>query len=276
MPLSSLLVQYMNWADRFVPPRPRKVFAWETFTRWGNGSRHLAAVSELKTRIIAGEDLRPFLSEQITQYGYVQSKIGKDGKKRGPEWGDKDYALNAYGVHHLHLGRKIRPDGWSERTKELLYVTFDRKHAGFLMVGNHASFDDGSLGQALAEAQVAAGGAIKGIIGPARVFTPKERNLLHRHGISTFAQVGDKTVMSGMLSSAGTSIHHTSHAQRIMRMLEFYEPLLDDPMTSQAWFEAASRTQPTAPELSWRLHYGDLGVYEAKTRAFFLILGWCR
>jgi len=63
----------------------------------------LDAVGELQTKIEAGENLRPFLSDRIDRFGYVRPQIPRNNKPPGVEWQDKDYALNASETHHLHL-----------------------------------------------------------------------------------------------------------------------------------------------------------------------------
>ena len=142
MSTPELLVRYLNWADRYVAPRPRRVITWEGFVRHGSAHLHREAVYGLAEKIEAGDDLTPYLSERISKFGYVSSKKTKR-RQRGVEWRDKDYVLNAFDTHHLHL----KPTG----SQELLYVCFSRNDALFVMVGDHKSFDDGSLAQAVAE-----------------------------------------------------------------------------------------------------------------------------
>src|SRR5260370_28160213 len=174
----------MNLCDRFITPRPRKVFSWDGFLKHGRASKHLTAVQRLQEKIEAGADLRLFLSDQPERYGYVRPKVDERGKRRGLQWGDKDYALNAYDVHHLHLGAGFRSDGRTKRTKELLYASFARDTALFVMVGDHKSFDDGTLAQAIAEARVAAGDTVKGVMGTERQFSPKGRKRRQRRGMA--------------------------------------------------------------------------------------------
>jgi hypothetical protein len=236
MSLPQLLIRYIGWRDRFVPQRPRKVVTWGRFL---NDPRSVACwdgVLQMRERVAAGENLTPFLSKDITKFGYVRPKVEKDGKHRGVEWRDKDYALNAHGVHHLHLSDKIRSNGWSRRTEELLYVSFDRASAFFIMVGDHNSFDDGTLAQAVAEMRAAAGDEIKGLMPDAS--TPEARNRLQRRGMTTVVPVGDKIVIGAFLSAAGTSLYHTRHAAAIMRKIEAHELLLDQEGYTRPWFKS--------------------------------------
>jgi hypothetical protein len=274
MHLPELLMHYMGWGDRFIVPRPRKVVTWERFLRDPRAQAFAPALLALEQRIEKGEDLTPFLSEDIKRYGYIRPKSPKKGKRRGVEWSDKDYALNAYGVHHLHLGQTIGTDGWAKRTSELLYASFDRKSAFFVMLGDHKSFDDGTLSQAVAEMRAEADDDIKGILGEGQ--SPAERNKMQRYGFTTLAKVGDKHVIGGYLSSTGTSPDHTRHADRIMLTIEAYELRLDQPEFMRPWFEQAGQSFPAAPEISWMLRGCDLGIFEKTSGGAFGVLDWCR
>jgi hypothetical protein len=276
MALPSLLIRYIGWQDRFIPPRPRKVVTWPGFLQHGKAHESLQAVLKLAERISRGEDLKPFLSNKVQLYGYVRPKKGKDGKTRGVEWRDKDYALNAFDVHHLHLSENMKTDGSARRSEELLYVSFDRQSAFLIMVGDHKSFDDGTLAHAIAEARAESGDTVKGIVGSEETFTHKERNLLHRHGITTFARAGDKIVFGAMLSGAGTSSFHTLHAQTIMCKIEANDLWLDDPENTRPWFDSAGLPYPDQPEFLWRLHYCDLCAVETSSNAAVLMLPWRR
>ena len=276
MSLPALLHIYMNWQDRFIPPRPREVGFWNGFWRHGLGNDLIPAALRLQRRIAAGEDLTPFLSRDIKRYGYVRPRTDNNGKRRGIDWGDKDYALNAYDVHHLHLGEPRKAGGQVKRTDELMYALFSRHHAMILMVGDHRSFDDGTLAQAIAEARAEAGEELKGILPGNPAFTHDERNRLQRNGISTHVSVGNKVVIGAFLTSAGGSLYHTRHADEMILTIEHIEPLLDDDSTARKWFNDANIPYPNEPKFSWMLQYCDLGVYEHTSPAFFSLLRWRR
>ncbi|MGY3582612.1 hypothetical protein ACVIGB_008321 [Bradyrhizobium sp. USDA 4341] len=200
-----------------------------------------------------------------------------NGKRPGVEWGDKDYALNAYGFHHLRLSDKILSSGWARRTKELLYVSFDRNSAFFLMVGDHKSFDDGTLAQAVAETRAASRGSMPIIAG--RGFEgadPSERNRLQRHGFTTTMTVGDRVVLGALISTVGTSVFHSTQVAKIMRAIEEPELRADEPDFHKRLFESAPQECPEMPDFVWRMHNCDLGLLERTTGIFFTMLPWIR
>jgi hypothetical protein len=58
MGLRELLSRYVNWADRYVAPRPRRVVTWDGFLRHGSKTQpDWDAVRALAAEIEAGNDL---------------------------------------------------------------------------------------------------------------------------------------------------------------------------------------------------------------------------
>jgi hypothetical protein len=208
-------------------------------------------VHHLAEKIEAGHNLTPFLSDRIARLGYMPSK------PQGIEWEDKDYALNVFDTHHLHL----KPTG----TKALLYVCFSRNDAFLVMLGNHKSFNDGTLAEAIAECRVGTVLEFKGVLGSARQHTMREQNRLQRYGFSTTYQVGDHTVMGAMVSSAGTSVLQTMHANHIMRAIKKREPQLDEPGFCRELFGQNSAPYPAAPVFEWVMQHCDLCLVETSS-----------
>ncbi len=267
MNAGELLARYVNWADRFVMPRPRRVVTWEGFLRRGLLTpQHWEGVQFLAEKIEAGEDLTPYLSDRIGCFGYVPTN--RKAKQRGVEWGDKDYALNAFETHHLHLRLK--------GSRELLYVIFARNDAFFLMLGDHKSFDDGTLAQAVAESRTSTTLELKGILGPANLHSMREQNQLQRRGFWTAYQVEGRTVLGAFLSTVGTSPLHTMHADRMLRMIHQLEPQIDEPGFVRTSFEKNGKPYPAAPNFEWVMQYCDLCLVETTTRVGFPMLRWRR
>jgi hypothetical protein len=63
-------------------------------------------------------------------------------------WDDKDFALNAYEAHHLHF-KKMDARGRRSHSNDLLYVKVLRDTACVLMLGEHRSFHNGTLEEAV-------------------------------------------------------------------------------------------------------------------------------
>jgi hypothetical protein len=268
MTTPEFLPRYLNWADRFVPPRPRKVEIGEGFLRHRSPETHRKAICDLAEKIKAGQDLTPFLSDRVHRYGYVGLKTGKGKKPRGPEWDDKDYALNAYETHHLHLDTK--------GSEELLYVTFSRDRALFVMLGYHASFDDGTLAQAVAEMRVGTLFEFKGVLGPALPRPPGEQNRTQRRGYSTVFEAKGQTVLGATLKKDGIALLHALHVGRMLDRLRHMDSQLDIPGFARERFERKGWDYPTAPAFEWGMRYCDLFIVETSTGTAFIEEQWRR
>lgn len=215
--LNTLLVIYTNWADRRIRPDKREVVYAPGFWDGPLAFRHKSQLLKLAEKVEQGADLTHHLSEKIFTHGFVPTR--PQGKAKGPEWGDKDFALNAYDVHHLHLGR---PDDKGDKVtpgKDLLYASFERTKATFLIVGDHKSFDDGTVARAAAAWR-----------GGGRVHTPmtdRDRDLAHRRGLTTMEAVEGRWYIGNGAAHSG---HATGHwVNHLMKTMGWVDPLLDDP-----------------------------------------------
>lgn len=110
---------FFNVLLRRVNSAPRKVLFSKEFSC---PQEHIQTIETIKNKIEQGSDITPYLSKSI----------------RKP--GDYDELLNDWGIHHLHLGQKKGNSGFTERTKDLLFVWFDERHAYFLKVMSHGDW----------------------------------------------------------------------------------------------------------------------------------------
>lgn len=267
MRLNKLLASYIQWTDRFIAARPRQVFAWDGFAKHSLPIWDQQKFQELIAKIEAGADLTPYLSKKV-QTGYVQPNDIDPKKKNSTQWkDDKDYALNAYDIHHLHL----TPKG----TRELAYINFSREEAFVVMIGDHKSFDDGKLADALADARLDTPLEMMGVHG-ANDMTTKELNKLQRHGLSTCFNVGGRVVLGAVLSSAGTSIWHTRHADILATMIEQTDPQLDEHDFGEALFSDHGLPFPESPQFEWEMSHCDLWLTETTTDSVFSVERWKR
>ncbi len=106
----------LNAERRGIPTQSRKVFCSRQFQC---PSAHLQALSDIEAKIRKGEDLNPHLS-----------KLTENAT-------DHDPLLNHWGIYHLHLGTKLRRDGFIERTNHLLFCRFTAESAYLIDVHPH-------------------------------------------------------------------------------------------------------------------------------------------
>ena len=266
MSLRAAFTVYVNWADRFVPARRRKVVFLAGF--WSNEAwRHRDAVLAITRKVEAGADLSGHLSSLVNFRGFAPDRYDGQGRLIGSKWRDKDFALNAYNVHHLHLVES------PARSEQLLFAEFTGDLAVFVMVGDHDSFDGPELERRILEARARNGHELKGVLalqdGGA---TSSERNELARAGISTVVSVDGKVVIGASLSTAGTSDYTSLHAARILRALADLESKLDDDEWVATLLREARIEQQQNTKLEWLLNFANLVLIDRGSCAAFPVV----
>ena len=137
-------------------------------------------------------------------------------------------AINAYGLHHIHLNPYNKNGNRNGTSDELVFVDVFRAEIVLVMLGDHKSFDDGSLFQTATNYKAETGWDIKGIRPPRENPNPVEQQLSVRHGLCSSGVSGDKLVATNTNSTAGTSIFHTQHADKCCELIETTEKCLAD------------------------------------------------
>lgn len=262
MQLNDLLFVCVEWAQRNIRPAHRVVYETDAF--WdARALRHEAEIDRHRVRIMLGEDLGPYLSERVKRHGYTPARADSR-QPRGLDWKRRDLTLNAFGVHHLHL----HPEG----SEELLFAIFGRDYAALLMLGDHKSFHNGEVEDAVTRWRAESGQfEIKGIIGLERSQTPQERTALARHGLGTIAEVNGKFVLSSTLSTAGTSMDGVRRADRIHTELERIDALLDGKVLTSV-ITGEHLIQLKGRRWSWHMQHSDLILREDITPKEFLVV----
>ena len=243
----NLLGIYLNYFGRFVPTRPRQIVHASAF--WTPAAFRLGGdIVTLEGKILRGQNLDPHLSPNIGRNGFVQ-----DGRRR--RWEPvRDITLNAFGTHHLHL----IPGG----SNALVFIAFSKIEARFIMVGDHRSFDDGSLANAVAHFHVEIGATSAALQPPANPTTPRDQMRLARHGTSSLGTAAGKVTVGPSIMSNGDAFRTRRYADHLMDRVETINPLLDD----RAWMERAMpeaiRHFGETVDLSWEMYDTDLTLFE--------------
>jgi len=112
----NVCLAYFNLINRLVEPRPRKVLKSQYFYC---PSRFRNVLKTIEGKIKKGEIITPFLSRGIS---YLYSR---------------DTLLDAWGIHHIHLGRQVMANGFIERTGPILFVRFENDTAYFILIKRH-------------------------------------------------------------------------------------------------------------------------------------------
>ena len=272
--LDDLLHAYLKWAYRFVPPEPREVtFAsnfWEADVAKSHGGEILAMVR----RIEKGQDLSRYLSPRLWTRGYVPRRIREQAPHQEKRWRDKDFILNALGLHHLHISNGAEEDG-KFHGDELAFVEFARGTAVFVYAGTHAEFGDpelrARLSEAVAQMRARAGVTINGF-SQRHPTDHTQLMALARIGGSSAAPVDGKLVPHAMISSDGTPVLLVRQVDFIHAQLAELEPQLDSPEYARQIFEQAGRPPPSSVKFQWVLRHTGLDLFEITSRTLFVIV----
>lgn len=265
------MLAYVNWASRFIKPRRRSVSYAPAFWKSQAAMERGGEILALEASVKAGSDLTPYLSGRVLSDGY---QSGSDHGKQ-MTWADKDFALNAYGIHHLHF---VPANGKSRgadpgKHGHLLYVEFGRHHATFLMVGDHKSFDDGTLHDAVIEARASTGAwELHGIRPPRDPDNQKDEFRLARRGFATTAVKDGRVFVAANLSTAGTSPRHTRHASHLLRALSVVDSQLEKESYWREMFASVGRPPPSVREFEWAMQYTELSVIEHRSQTKLIIV----
>lgn len=123
-------MDHFNAHARRVPARQRSThWSRELRSRESALSADVrAGVAAAENDLTSGADLSPRLSTKLLKRGY------------------NDKMLNDWGIHHLHLGQTLRPDGrFVTRTGDVLFVLFREDDAYLLDVRQHGAWCDDDL-----------------------------------------------------------------------------------------------------------------------------------
>jgi hypothetical protein len=230
--LGPLLIDYANWAIRYVAPRPRKVTVEPTAStdaRWKAMQEDI--VDQFLEKVKRGDDLTPHLSDLLRRRGYTPA-----ASAQGPavdRWADKDMLLNVMGYHHFHP--------LASRTNEILFAHVTREEFTVAAIFDHSVFGN-EPGQPLA---------------------PERERLWQIFVERRTRKVspGSVVVLSPIMQS-GHSMRTMHLAADYARLIENTDQRLEDPAYTSAWTAGTAFALPANPEWKWHLQYLDLGLIE--------------
>ncbi len=246
-PLASLLIDYANWAIRYVAPRPRNVIIEPTASddaRWNTLKNDIDAFLE---KVKRGDDLTPHLSLEPHTRGYTPAT-----STQGPNvdrWADKDMLLNVMGYHHFHPSMTMESGGFARRANEIVFAQVTRETFTVVAIFDHSVFES-EPGQPLTA----------------------ERERLWRifDGRLTRDVPPGAVVVAPPIALSGHPIQLVHLAMDYARVITHIDNKIDDPTFISTATAGIPFPLPARPKWQWRLHYLDLGLLE-KTSGFFLM-----
>jgi len=242
--LVGLLIDYFNWAVRYIPPRPRTVVIEPTVANSPRWTQLGAEIGIVLRAVEAGADLKPYLSLQPHTRGYTPAAAGTDlGVDR---WADKDMLLLAMGYHHLHLDAAPTP---GMRSDDTLFAYVTRSTFTVIGIFDHSVFVPTQLGTEMTAER-------------ARLWAAFDQ---HRMKDVPPGSV----VMNPPISTSGHSVFLTFRAMQVSELMYDIDPRLDDPKFVRDLYDKAHLPVPKKLKLGWHLQYLDLGLLDPAASHFW-------
>jgi hypothetical protein len=247
--LGAVLIDYINWGYRFVPPRPRRVAIEPTLTADRRWKRLSADAKALLKKAKDGVDLGPHLSLRVARHGFtLKSRAISQSADR---WEDKDFFLNVMGYHHFHLSQTIEAAGHAKRTDEVLFAQITSDTFNAVGLFDHSVFESK---EAISQ------------------FMTAERDRLWRltEQRNSFGRPPGM-YMDHLITTSGHSLQHTQLAAHLSRLIYFVDPKLDDLASRAEIFPDLPHAVVKAMKLTWNFHYLDLGLCDKASETFFVL-----
>jgi hypothetical protein len=215
MSFTNLLVEYRTWRGRFVAPQPRTVVISRELQESAALQEYSDALTALGQKIEAGEDLTPNLSTRIHQpFENIEAPSLEHRT-------DRDSMLAEWGLHHLHLSKKLR-GGAARRGNDVLFAAFTSDTAYLIDIRAHPKHANWAAEDLFAI--VVRNWPDSGLVhktkalGLTQHYSDEDRLQLRNAGISTMMEIDGKVYAPGPLGQtlAGTPIQATREAQALI------------------------------------------------------------
>jgi hypothetical protein len=242
--LGSLLIDYFNWAIRYIPPRPRTVAVEPTVARDPQWTQLGAEIGVILRAAETGADLTPYLSLQPHTRGYTPAAAGT-----GPStdrWADKDMLIIGMGYHHLHLDAAPTAE---MRSNEVLFAYVTRDTFTVIGIFDHSVFVPTQAGAKMTDER-------------ARLWAAFDQHRMRD-------MPPGSVVMNPPISTSGHSVFLTFRAMKYARLICDTDPQLNDPTFVQDLYQKIYLPVPKKLKLGWHLQYLDLGLLDPAAKAFW-------
>jgi hypothetical protein len=248
--LGCLLIDYTNWAVRYVVPRVRSVSLDVTVKNDPRWLENEEAIARLIRKIEEGVDLTPYLSDKPRTRGFTPAasivpdpSVAKSCEEISNEkWADKDLVLNVMGFYHLHL---LPSPGQSNA---ILFAKLDRETCKIAGIFDHSVF-------CLSTSKAGLTGERE------RLF-----NLFNAQISEGASQ--DSVSIGTAIAASGHSVVLVSLSAKYAKIIEDCDPRLDCREYVSNLYKQAGLAMPKKPNLQWNLRGLDLGVVD-KDGVFF-------
>ncbi|WP_419768547.1 hypothetical protein [Arcobacter sp.] len=191
------IVDYMNWRRRFISRYKRKVYYSREIKENPKYKNYKKSIEKIAYKFKSGDDLTPFLSK-----GIVDTPYKKNSRK------DKDIFLNAFGIHHFHLGNVITSKKYGinfvKRHDDLLYALIKDDKVYFIDIDIH-NFGNLNLFRIMKDnwEYLLSKYELRGILPSKKKMTDEMVDILIHKGANVTIELDNKVYGLGFVVSSG-------------------------------------------------------------------------
>lgn len=247
--LNGILIAYLHWKTRVVPPRRRKVHIYPEVTSDKKWKALKSGVNGLLDKVRKGEDLYPHLSLRAHKYGYTPVERVRNGE--ADSWEDKDQLLNTKGFHHFHLSMNIQSTGLGERTDSVLFAFVSRDQFHAVGLFDHSVFDKPDSLNGMTEA--------------------RERMWSLHEKYTTFGMKPGTVYMNNPITTSGHPLSIITLADHYASIIRETDPKLEERTFVNELYAQSPFPSPERYKFEWSIKGLDLIIFDKKNRVAFNI-----
>ncbi len=245
--LNGVLLHYLHWKTRIVPPRSRKVQIAPEVTSDKRWQKLKSGINGLLEKVRNGDDLYPYHSKRAHKNGYTPVHRVSDGEV--DSWEDKDQLLNTNGFYHFHLGMNVQSSGLSDRTDDVLFAFVSRDTFRAIGIFDHSVF-----------APAAKDGRM----------TAERERMCKLHEMHTTLRMAPGTFyMSNPIMTSGHPLYLVQMCDYYTSIIRDIDPKLDDRVFVSSLYEKGRLLAPSKYSFEWSFAGLDLGLFDKRTDVFF-------
>lgn len=247
--LNGVLIHYLHWKTRIIPPRKRKVQIAPEVTSDKRWKSLKTGINGLLDKVRNGEDIYPYHSQKAHKNGYTPAQRVSNGEV--DSWEDKDQLLNTKGFHHFHLNMNIQSTGLSERTDDVLFAFVSRDNFHAIGIFDHDVFEP---------------------VEKSGNMTPERERMWSLHEkYTTYGMEPGTVYVSNSISTSGHPLYLIRMADYYAKIIRENDPKLDDRLFVNSLYDQGKLSHPNKYNFEWRMDALDLGVFDRKTNVLFNI-----
>lgn len=247
--INGVLIHYLHWKTRIVPPRQRKVKIAPEVTLDRRWKSLKPSINSLLEKVRSGEDIYPYHSRRAHKNGYTPAQRVRDGEV--DSWEDKDQILNTKGFHHFHLNMNVQSTGLSERTDDVLFALVSRETFHAVGIFDHNVFES--------------------VDGYGNMTDERERmwKIYEKH--VTQGMAPGSAYISNPITTSGHPIYLIQMASYYSRVIRETDLKLDDRLFINNLYDQGNLEHPNKYNFEWHIDHLDLAIFDKKTNVLFKV-----